>query len=212
MADNHPAELDLLAYTEDELAAYEREALEGHLAACAACAEQVRLLATARDALRAAPLLELPEERRRETIASLPDRSDPWKLFRRLRRPLLVAAPVAAAAALVTVVVVSGLPSGGGGGDNDEAAEVAALEESAEDRAGDAGEAEEGASAPMAQAALGELVTSVAGPPADVVRALADEGIEAEIVDGAVVADARAADVRSALAGRAGGPVDVYVR
>jgi SRSO17 transposase len=53
---------------------------------------------------------------------------------------------------------------------------------------------------------------SVAGPPAEVVRALRREGIDADVVEGAVVADARAGEVEAALADRPTGPVEVYVR
>jgi len=52
---------------------------------------------------------------------------------------------------------------------------------------------------------------SVAGPPAEVVRVLRREGITAEVVDGAVVADSRAGEVTAALAGRPAGPVEVYL-
>ena len=51
------------------------------------------------------------------------------------------------------------------------------------------------------------------GPPAAVVRALGEDGIEAEVdPDGNVVADARPADVEAALADRPDGDVPVYVR
>ncbi|HSK15254.1 MAG TPA: zf-HC2 domain-containing protein [Gaiellaceae bacterium] len=212
MAENHPSELHLLAYVENELASSEREAVSGHLAGCPGCAEQVALLAAGRKALRAAPLLELPEERRRETIAALPERREPWRAFRPVRRWVVVAAPATAAAALAAVVVLAATQLGGGGDNDEQAAEVMMAEDAGEE--GDEAGAGADAAAPeeATQAALGELVRSVAGPPTEVVAALADEGIEAEIVDGAVVAEARAADVRSALAARAGGAVDVYVR
>lgn len=210
MAENHPSELALLAYAEEELASSEREAVSGHLAGCPACADRMALLAAGRDALRAAPLLELPEERRHETIAALPERRDPWRAFRPMRRWVVVAAP--AAAALIAVGILAGTELGGGG-DDDQAAEVMMAEDAGDEREDAGAGADAGAPAEEAtQATLGELVRNVAGPPAEVVRALADEGIEAEVVDGAVVAEARAADIRSALAARADGPVEVYVR
>jgi hypothetical protein len=57
------------------------------------------------------------------------------------------------------------------------------------------------------------LVVSVQGPPAEIVRILAAENIEAEVEPGGgVIAEARAVEVRDALAGRPTGSVPVYVR
>ena len=204
MAENHPNELELLSYVEEELPAAGRREVAEHLVACRSCAEKVRLLERGRAALRAAPLLELPEGRRQEIVSSLPGRRDRWRPLVPLRRGLLVAAPVAAAAVLVAVFVVAGLP--GGGGDADEQAGDAAAEATIEMAQEDAAGAEEGRTVP------GELVRSVAGPPSEVLRILVNEGIEAEIVDDAVVADSRAGEVETALGGRPDGPVEVYVR
>lgn len=215
MPEKHPDELDLLAYVEEELAAEARRDVAEHLVACRSCAESVRKLEAGRSALRAAPLLDLPEGRREKLVAALPDRRDRWRAFRPARGALVVAAPVAAAAALVGVFVLAATQLGGGEGDMaGDAAQVAE----------DAGGAEEGgatvtdravggdAMAESAPALAGAPVRSVAGPPAEVVRLLESEGISAEVVEGAVVADARAGEVEAALAGRPDGPVEVYAR
>jgi hypothetical protein len=210
MAEKHPDELELLSYVEEELPADARRDVVEHLVACRACAESVRRLEAGRDALRASPLLELPEERRREVFAGLPERRDPWRPFRPVRRAILVAAPVAAAAAFVGVFVFAAVQAGGDGGDADsEAGEAAQVED-----AGGGAEADRSQGADTSVQTLtqqGELVRSVAGPPAEVVRILRREGISAEVVDGAVVADARAGEVDAALGGRPTGPVEVYL-
>jgi len=212
MAEKHPDELELLAYVEEELPAEARRDVVEHLVACRACSESVRKLEVARDALRAAPLLEPAEARRREAIAALPERRDLWRPFRPFRRALVVAAPVAAAAAFVGVFVIATVVLDGGGGDNDVGGEAAQVQ----DEAGGAEAERSGATggADTAAPLLGdaELVRSVEGPPAEIARALRREGIPAEVVEGAVVADARAGEVAAALEGRPTGPVDVYVR
>ena len=53
MTENHPEELELLAYADGELADPERVA--AHVQACEQCGEQLRLLEDARTALREAP-------------------------------------------------------------------------------------------------------------------------------------------------------------
>jgi anti-sigma factor RsiW len=209
MAEKHPDELELLSYVEEELPADARRDVVEHLVACRACAESVRRLEAGRDALRASPLLELSEERRREAIAALPERRDPWRPFRPVRRAILVAAPVAAAAAFVGVFVLAATQLDGGGeddaGDAGEAAQV-------QDAGGGQEEGSAGAdtSAPLLERA--NLVRSVEGPPAEVVRLLRREGIAAEVVDGTVVADSRPGEVEAALEGRPDGSVQVYIR
>jgi anti-sigma factor RsiW len=209
MAEKHPDELELLAYVEEEIPADERQDVVEHLVACRACAESVRRLEAGRGALRGSPLLELPEERRREALAALPERRDPWRPFRPLRRAILVAAPVAAAAAFVGVFVFAAVQLGGGGDDDSEGGEAAQVQD-----AGGGAEAErsQGADTSVPLLEQGMLVRSVAGPPAEVVRILRREGISAEVVEGAVVAAARAGEVEAALGDRPAGPVDVYVR
>src|SRR5918996_2268514 len=137
MAEKPPDELELLSYVEEELPADARRDVVEHLVACRACAESVRRLEAGRDALRSSPLLELPEERRREAITGLPERRDPWRPFRPVRRAILVAAPVAAAAAFVGVFVLAATQLGGGG-DESEGGEAAQMAEDAD--AGGGGE------------------------------------------------------------------------
>jgi hypothetical protein len=211
MAEKHPDELELLSYVEEEQSADARRDVVEHLVACRACAESVRRLEAGRDALRAAPPLELPEDVRREALAGLPERRDPWRPFRPVRRAILVAAPVAAAAAFVGVFVFAAVQLGGGGNDADSEAGDAA--EVAEEAGGGAetGRAEDSGTSVQPLQEQGPPVVSVAGPPAEVVRVLRREGIPAEVVEGAVVADSRAGEVRAALAGRPAGPVEVYL-
>jgi hypothetical protein len=215
MAEKHPDEITLLSFVEQELGEDARRDVGEHLVACRACAEQVRRLEAGGDVLQAAPLLELPEGRREEIIAALPERRDPWRMFRPAKRILVIAAPVAAAAALAGVFVVAGSPFPEGGGDNESAAESA--------DAGGQGAAAEDMSTRAAQAQTPQtldkappnatFVRFAQGPPAAVVRALGEDGIEAEVdPDGNVVADARPVDVDAALADRPEGDVPVYVR
>ena len=209
MAEKHPDEFELLSYVEEERATDARQDVAEHLVACRSCAEHVRRLEAARTALRAAPPLELSDERRARMLAALPDRRPRWSLSEYLRRGLLIAAPVAVAAALATVVFTTDPQFGGG--DDDEGAAIA------EDDGGgreleQATEAEEGADAATPMTA-GTLVRSVAGPASAVVDLLAAEGISAEVsADGSVTAQGTAADVRAALEGRPGGIVAVYVK
>ena len=216
MAEKHPSELELLSFVEEEADDDVRRDVSEHLVACRTCADQVRRLELARTALRAAPLLELPAERREEIFASLPDRPDPWRRFRPVKRALVIAAPVAAAATLVAVFFVGGSQLGSGGDDDSGAGADVAAEESGGEAATRPLELEAAPATEDAQQAAPEGTTFVVfaqGPPAEIVRLLAAEGIEAEVdPGGGVVAEARAGEVRAALAGRAEGNVPVYVR
>jgi anti-sigma factor RsiW len=213
MAEKHPDELELLSYVEEELPADARRDVVEHLVACRACAESVRRLEAGRDALRSSPLLELPEDVRQEALAGVPERRDSWRPFRPVRRAILVAAPVAAAAAFVGVFVFAAVQVGG-----DDDADTAGEAQVAEDAGGGGGDAAESERVEDADTSLqalqtqGPPVVNVAGPPAEVVRILRREGIAAEVVDGAVVADSRAGEVEAVLADRPTGPVEVYVR
>jgi hypothetical protein len=209
MAEQHPSEVTLLSYVEDELTSHARQDVAEHLVACRECADQVRRLEAGRTALRSAPPLELSDERRARIFAELPDREPRRSLSDYVRRGLLIAAPVAVAAGLAAVVFTTDPQLGGGDDDAGEAA----------DAGGDAAQAEEGGvemlSTGAADATLpqGALVRNVAGPASAVVNALAAEGIEAEVnEDGSVTAQGTAADVRTALEGRPSGIVAVYVR
>jgi hypothetical protein len=210
MAEQHPSEVTLLSYVEDELIPGTRQDVAEHLVTCRECADHVRRLEAGRTALRSAPPLELSDERRARIFVELPDREPRRSLSDYVRRGLLIAAPVAVAAALAAVVFTTDPQLGGG--DDDDAGEAA-------DAGGDAAQAEEGGVEMLSTGAddatlpQGTLVRNVAGPASAVVNALAAEGIDAEVnEDGSVTAQGRAADVRTALEGRPSGIVAVYVR
>jgi hypothetical protein len=214
MAERHPEELDLLAYVEEELSSDERQEVVEHLVACRSCSDHVRRLEAGREALRSAPQLELSDEAHQRILTALPARQAPRRSWTSLRRVLVVAAPVAAAAALVGGFVAVGTLSGGG--DNEEGA---AAQEGAADMGGEAAQApsaaEGGTPTVVTEArALSDdnLVRQVQGPPGEIVVVLGNSGITAAIQQGAVVADASAAAVREALAGRPDGTVPVYVK
>ena len=214
MTEKHPEQLELLAYVEEELDPGLRRELGEHLLACPSCAEQVRRLESGREALRAAPQLELSEERKQTIMSSLPERPDPWGFFRPVKRALVVAAPVVGAAALVGVFVLAGTQLGGGGDDDEggDAAQVA--DEGAAGTAEEESDAAPETAAPLQDAPEGTaFVRTAQGPPAAIVRALEREGIAAEVdSSGRVIAEARAGEVTAALAGRPPGRVPVYVR
>jgi hypothetical protein len=214
MAERHPEELDLLAYVEEELSSDERQEVVEHLVACRSCSDHVRRLEAGREALRSAPHLELSDEAHQRILTALPARQAPRRSWTPLRRVLVVAAPVAAAAALVGGFVAVGTLSGGG--DNEEGA---AAQEGAADMGGEAAQAPSAAEGGTPTVVTGaralsddNLVRQVQGPPGEIVVVLGNSGITAAIQQGAVVADASAAAVREALAGRPDGTVPVYVK
>ena len=86
MAEKHPDEIELLSYVEEELPTDARQDVAEHLVACRSCAEHVRRLETGRTALRAAPPLELSDERRARMLAALPARREPRSFTRPLKR------------------------------------------------------------------------------------------------------------------------------
>jgi Putative zinc-finger len=211
MTEKHPDQLELLAYVEEELDPGLRRELGEHLAFCPSCTEQVRRLESGREALRAAPHLELSEDRKQTIMSSLPERPDPWGFLRPVKRALVVAAPVAAAAALVGIFVLAGTQLGSNGDEESgDAAEVAA-DEGATQTTQEGSAAE---SAPLRDDVAGAtFVRTAQGPAARVVRALEREGIHAEVdSEGRVIAEARAGEVTAALAGRPRGDVAVYVK
>jgi anti-sigma factor RsiW len=214
MAERHPDELDLLAYVEEELSSDARQEVVEHLVACRSCSDHVRRLDAGREALRAAPRLELSDEAHEKILAALPVRQPPRRSWTPLRRILVVAAPVAAAAALVGGFVAVGT-LGGGGDDEGDAAGVAAEEGGAEMGGSEAPSEAQGGSTVSSDAralSADNLVRQVQGPPGEIVVLLGNAGITAAIQQGAVVADASAAAVRQALAGRPDGTVPVYVK
>ena len=208
MAEKHPSELELLSFVEEELDEGARRDLAEHLVACRSCSDHVRRLEAGRATLRAAPMLELSDARRGEILAALPERPDRWRLFRPVKRAVVIAAPVAAAAALVGVFVLAGTQLRSGG-DDDAASGDAAEATVLEDEAGGAEEAAPERAIPEGAT----LVRAVQGPAAEVVRVLELQGISARVdAAGAVEADALAAAVEGALADRPEGDVPVYVR
>jgi hypothetical protein len=206
MAEKHPDEFALLSYVEEELPTDARQDVAEHLVACRSCAEHVRRLEAGRTALRAAPPLELSDDRRARMLAALPARRERRSFSDHLRRALVITAPVAAAAALVGVFVVTD-PQLGGGDDAEEAGVDAA------EGGGEAQELSTGAADATAPMNAGTFVRNVAGPASAVVNLLVAAGINAEAnANGSVTADGTAAEVRAALEGRPGGIVAVYVR
>jgi anti-sigma factor RsiW len=204
----HPDELDLLAFVEEELPEPQKKAVSEHVAACAACADAVRRLETARYALRSAALLELPEGRREAALAALPGRSvrRGWSW-----RPRLVA-PALAGAALAAIVVGIVLT---GDFDREEGSQAGGAVTNSEG----AGQDEGGTAVPEAAPATTDMralskdaVASVQGPPEEVARLLRRQGFDARVVDSGVeVQDAEREEVRRALVGRPAGPVPVVV-
>jgi anti-sigma factor RsiW len=219
MAQAHPTELELLEYVEGELADGPLETLRVHLEGCPACAAQVADLERGRVLLRSAPLLELPERRRKAIFAALPrqERARPaWlELLSSPRRVALVLVPAAAVAAAVTVVVTQ---VGNGGFEREAAKEAPPPAEVAQAEAdsaatGGAVEAPEAAPAPPALEAAAAPVATVVGPPEDVVAFLEGKGFRARVVDGTVeVTGADEEAVKEALSSRAAGDVPVFLR
>ena len=76
MAEPHPDDVQLLAFVEGDLATGEHDDLASHLRSCPACAGTVGDVASARDVLRAAPILELPRAARNR-ISAGPDAPPP---------------------------------------------------------------------------------------------------------------------------------------
>jgi anti-sigma factor RsiW len=203
MAETHPDELELLAYTEGELDAASARRVADHARSCASCAGRVRALETARGALREAPLLPLPAERRARVIRELPP--PPRRAPARARLLALAAALVALAGLVAVVATREGGPTVGG--DARQAAEQAPPPARESDRSGDANapEAAAGRAAPLAQ---------VDARPSRVAAFLRERGYDARVVGGSVeVRTKRGAAVRRLLAGRfPRGGVAVYVR
>jgi hypothetical protein len=211
MAEKHPDELVLLSYVEEELDGPARQDVVEHLVACRTCADQVRRLEAGRDALQAAPLLELPDQQRAQILSALPERPDPWRLFRPVKRAFVVAAPAAAAATVLAALVIGAVTLDLGGGDDD-SGDAAGGEEAAGETSGAPSDTSE---TQQATTLLEDarMVVRVQGPAAEVVRILQNEGITAEIESPrVVVADARAGEVLATLGGRPRGNVTVYVR
>jgi anti-sigma factor RsiW len=202
----HPDELELLAYVEEELDSARARAIADHTAACAICARQVRELETARDALRAAPDLRLPAERRDRLVAELPA---PGRTPRATpRRLLALVAALVAVAALLAVVARENGPTVGG------QAERAAEQAPPQTTEAERGEAERSEDTGAEAAAGKALLAEVEAPPARVADFLRERGYEARVVDGSVEVRTKRPDTVQRLLNRrfARGDVSVYVR
>jgi anti-sigma factor RsiW len=198
MAELHPENVELLELVEEELPAERRSAVSAHVAACARCAESVRLLEAGRAALREAPRLELAPRRREAIVAGLPHRERPQAARRRL---VAVLAAVAVVAALAAVAVVTGPDVNLGDGQEEagKAAETAVPEAAAEG-------AEDRTSA-LSQTRL------VAGPASEVAELLRQRGFDARVVgDHVEVRNADPEAVERALAHRRPGAVRIVVK
>lgn len=208
----HPDELDLLSYVEDELPEPRRHAVLEHVRGCDECAQHVRGLELAREALRSAPPLELPVGVRERVAHELDRRETHRRIFVSPMRLVAVLAPIAAVAAVVAAIVTSY----DGGGGNEEAARVATTPAGATEQApeGGGGGGTGGAGgAKESQAELAGPVVAVKGPPGEVARLLRSRGYKAQVVRRSVfVKDADAAELARALADRPRGRVEVILK
>ena len=220
MAGTHPEDVELLAYVDEDLDAARTGEIAAHMRTCATCASQVRDLAAARDALRAAPLLHLPAKRRSRIMAGLPAPDQPARP--RSRRLLaLVTVLLAAAAVLAVVAAQENGPTVGG--EAERAAEQAPSQtgETGRDGPGDTGRAGTGEAGRADQRAAPEAALSgappvarVDAPPNRVAKFLREQGYDARVVGRSVeVRTKRRTAVKRLLTGRfARGDVAVYVR
>lgn len=212
MAEPHPDDLQLLAFVEDDLATGERDDVASHVRSCPACAATVDELTRAREALRTAPVLELPRDARKRISADLDARPPARRSYVSTMRLITILAPVAVVVAVVTAVLSL---DGPGGRDDAGGGQGAAV---AEESAGERDTAEGGGAAPEFEAETGgqqlsgSPLTSVQGPPRAVAAALRAEGFDARVVGRTVVVRGAAPEaVRRALAGRGRGPVTVVL-
>jgi anti-sigma factor RsiW len=231
----HLSEIELLELVEGDLHDAQESAARGHIATCRECAEHVARLEQARVILRAAPLLELPEERFRTMLDGLPRQDDAEAKRRgapgRARRWLLVLAPVGAVAAVAAVLAVS--LNGGG---EESAAPAKAPAEAPQVLNADASQSEAAEAAPPAAAvqppeeagggasaatpapettldsAARQKVRSVGGTPADVAEQLHEQGFDTRVAGETVeVVGADPDAVTNALEQLPDGNVDVVV-
>jgi anti-sigma factor RsiW len=192
----HPEDVDLFDYVEDDLPQRRRAELEGHLASCARCAEQVARVHAGRDALREAQVLKLSQRGWDAIFVDLP--AQPRARRRRgwssSKQVVAVAAPLAA---LVAVVVALATLDGNGGDQSEAggAAQPASPTAGVEAGGGGGQEAAE-------DRATKERLLFANGPAADVASALRAQGLDAEVVGKHVeVRNATRAEVRQALEG-----------
>jgi hypothetical protein len=181
MAGEHPSELTLHAYVEGELEGNERGSVEAHLTTCESCAADVALVRQGREAVRAAPLLELPAETRERVMGALPVRHEVRSASRRW---LAIAAPIAAALALAggiaTVVVVGSSGDDEGGGQGAALADEAGGDTAGKESAGGGGEE-------RATTGALELFKRAEGNPRELAHELRQRGFDARVENGTVV-------------------------
>jgi anti-sigma factor RsiW len=197
----HPEEIELFDYVEGDLPEGRRMDVESHLAACAACSEEVDRVQAGRDALRESQFLQLPPRRREGVFMNLPERRRDVRRSPALspKQLLAILTPIAALAAVAVVLVSSG------GTDNENASSGAA-----QTNAGGAAaeSAHEDTSAPQALSKL----RAVAGPADEVAAQLRNKGIDARVVNGRVeVRDATREQVDAALGDRRAGKVAIVI-
>ena len=184
VAETHPHDIELFEYVEDELPPARRDEIAAHLATCGVCAEQVRLAAAGREALR--ENLPAPERYPRERRGFFSK-----QLFAGIAALLLVAA---LAAVVVKTGGNSGMESSAGTGGG--AAEATAP-------SGGGGKAEDAHAAGL----------FAGGSPQQVAENLQRKGFKASVQqDRVVVHGATKAQVREALADRGPGDVEVVVK
>jgi hypothetical protein len=175
MAGEHPSELNLLAYVEDELDEGARAQVETHLAGCETCTVDIVAARRGREAARAASLLEPPSETRERVVRALPAQEPPSRLGG--RRWLAVAAPIAATLAVVAgVATLATSVDRDGDGVSGEGGGAAVAEESG----GDAAEGGGGTAGPAP--ALKALED-----PRQLARELRRSGFDARVENGTVV-------------------------
>jgi anti-sigma factor RsiW len=196
----HPEEIELFDYVEGDLPQDRRVEVETHLAACAACSEQVSRVQAGRDALRESQFLQLPPRRREGVFMNLPERRRDVRRSPALspKQLLAILTPIAAVAAVVVALVSSG------GTNNENAASAGQTNSS-----GAAAEsAQQDKTAPQALSTF----RAVAGPADEVAAQLQSKGIDARVVKGRVqVRDATREQVDAALGNRRAGKVQIVI-
>lgn len=188
----HPSNLELFEHVEGDL---RTSAVAEHVERCERCAGVVRQLELAREALRSAPLLELPPKRLQQMVGELAHR-DPRAPCLSVRRLIVVLTPVAAV--LLAVAVLTDGTSRPGR--EERSAPPAQTSLAASD------------SAETLRAAA-PVVATVVGPAQEVAALLRERGLDARVVDGSVeVTGADAEEVKRALGQRPAGDVPVTLR
>jgi hypothetical protein len=199
----HPEEIELFDYVEGDLSQERHVEVETHLAACAACSQQVSRVQAGRDALRESQFLQLPPRRREGVFMNLPERRRDVRRSPALspKQLLAILTPIAAVAAVAVALVSSG-------GTSNESSGGAANAGQTTSRGAGAESAQQDSTAP---AALGKF-RAVAGPADEVAAQLQTKGIDARVVKGRVqVQDATRKQVDAALGNRRAGKVEIVI-